>query len=178
MPGKKGPRMSTVNAVPSIAPEEVVRQLRALREQIPNFVLLSREEARSLDRAAAVDVALVHASINAIAASTPLQTALERDADTLRSESELTGRWSQVVDEMEAFRLGVAGSIKVRRHRLGATALKAYQVSVQLARYKENANLLPHIDAMKRAARFSKRRAAQSQPAPVPSPAPAQVKQQ
>ena len=145
--------------VSTITPEEVVRQLRALREQIPDFTLLSREDARALVRASTVDFGLVHASINAIAASAPLQNALGRDAESLRGETELLGRWSEVVDELEAFRLGVIGSIRVRRHRLGGTAFQTVQVSRQLVRYRENANLLPHIDAMARAAKAAKRRA-------------------
>jgi hypothetical protein len=84
----------------------------------------------------------------------------------------------QVIDEIDAFRLGVSGSITVRRHRVGSTAPKTYQVSQQLTRYKENANLLPHIDAMKRAAKFPKRRPqAPTDPAPAPSSAPVVTKQ-
>lgn len=164
--------MSTINDTPMnpVTPEEVVRQLRALREQIPDFTLQSPDDVRTLVRAAAVNDALVHASIIAIAASPPLQNALGRDAESLRSENELLGRWSEVVDELEAIRLGVIGAIRVRRHRLGGTAFQTMGVSRQLVRYRENANLLPHIDAMKRASKVAKRRAKQPTPVPVPEP--------
>jgi len=162
---------NTKEAVTPITPEELVRQLRALREQVPDFTLMSNEDLRPLVRAAAVDIQLVHQSINAIAASTPLEQSLGRSAESLRLETELAGRWSQVIVEIDAFRLGVSGSILIRKHRVGSTALKAYQMSRQLARYKENANLLPHIDAMKRVAKFPAR-AAQPQPEPVLGPQP------
>jgi len=162
--------MSTVIPVTTVSPEEVVRQLRALRDQIPEFTLRTPADRQPLTRAANIGIGLVHASINAIAASPALQSALGRDAETLRSETELIGRWSEVIVELDALRLGLTGSLIVRRHRLGGTALKAYQVSVQLARYKENGVLLPHIDAMRQAANFPKRRPAQPQPDPQPKP--------
>src|SRR6185436_6949098 len=68
---KRHRTMSTITntAVSPITPEEVVRQLRALRELIPDFTLQSREEIRPLVSAASVDPELIHESINAIAAS-------------------------------------------------------------------------------------------------------------
>ena len=59
-----------------ITSEEVVRQIRVLREQIPDFTLMPPADTRSLVRAANVSVAFVHASINAIAALLALQSAL------------------------------------------------------------------------------------------------------
>jgi hypothetical protein len=63
---------------------------------------------------------------------------LGRDAEGLRQSLELTDRWSQVVVELDKLRHGVVGAMNVRRHRVGATALQAYQLSQQLARYREN----------------------------------------
>jgi hypothetical protein len=158
-------------AVTPITPEELVRQLRALREQVPDFTLMSPEELRPLVRTSTLDIQLVHQSINAIAASTPLEQSLGRSAESLRLETELAARWSQALVEIDAFRLGVSGAITIMRHRVGSAAFKAYQMSRQLARYKENANLLPHIDAMRRVAKFPTR-AAQPQPEPTPGPQP------
>jgi len=159
--------MSTLekNSVP-MSPEEVVQQLRALRDQIPDFVLMPPSVGKPLSRAASVTIEFVHAAINALAASLRLRSALGRDAEALRVETELTARWSQVVDELDALRLGIVGAMRVRRHRVGTVALRVYQVSRNLVLDKENADLLPHIDAMRRAAKFGKRRApAPSDPA-------------
>lgn len=142
----------------ALSAEEVVSQLRALREQIPDFILMPSSEIQPLARAGSVTVEFVHAAINALGASPALHAALGRDAEALRVETENTARWSQVVDELEALRLGVVGSMRVRRYRVGTAALRTYQVSRHLARDKENAALLPHIDAMRRAAKFGKRR--------------------
>ena len=159
--------MSTIPEVstPALTPEDAVQLLRALRTRIPDFTLLSVTDSQTLSRAAALDNRFVHEAINAIAASQALRDALGRNAEELRQSIELTDRWSQVVVELDALRVGVLGAMKVRRHRIGATALQAYQVSRQLARYRENATLLPHIDAMRRTAGFTR-----SRPAPPVAP--------
>jgi hypothetical protein len=149
-----------------VTPEEAVQIIRALRERIPVFTQLDTPEKRQLVPSANIGVGLVHASINAVAASPLLKGAVGREVEELRTETESIGRWSQVLDEDDALRRGIIGSILIRRHRLGAIALRVYNISQQLARYKENAELLPHIDAMKRAAGFGIRRNAKAQPAP------------
>ena len=167
--------MSNIPEVPisPINPEEAVQLLQALRTRVPDFALLSVADAQSLSRAAAVDIRFVHEAINAIAASPNLRDALGRDAEDLRQSLELTDRWSQVVVELDKLRNGVVGAMKVRRHRVGATALHAYQLSQQLARYRENATLLPHIDAMRRASRFIRPRPVPPViPPPVEAPVP------
>lgn len=162
---------SSIETPVRITPEEVVSQLRALREQIPDFTLQTPSASRPLVRAAAVGVNLIHESINAIAASPNLRNALGRGAAELRDEQDLIGRWSQVVVEIDSFRSGVVGSIRLRRHRLGGTALRAYKLSIHLTRYSENPVLLPHIEAMRRAVKAATRRPA-PQPEPEPEPRP------
>ena len=171
--------MSNLPDVPSVSltPEEAVQVLQAMRTRVPDFALLSIADSQALSPAAAVDIRFVHEAINAIAASPNLRDALGRNAEELRQSLELTDRWSQVVVELDKLRVGVLGSMKVRRHRVGGIALQVYQMSRQLARYRENATLLPHIDAMRRTARFTTRTRAATptstppevQPAPEPS---------
>ena len=164
--------MSTIPDVPNspLTPEEAVQILQAMRTRVPDFALLSVADAQSLARAAAVDIRFVHEAINAIAASPNLRDALGRTAEELRQSLELTDRWSQVVVELDKLRDGVLGAMRVRRHRIGGIALQAYQMSRQLARYRENATLLPHIDAMRRASRFVRSRPAAPEPTPEPTP--------
>lgn len=165
--------MSTIPDIPNapLTPEEAVQLLQAMRTRVPDFTLLSVADSQSLSRAAAVDLRFVHEAINAIAASANLRDALGRGAEELRQSLELTDRWSQVVVELDKLRDGVLGAIKVRRHRIGGIALQTYQVSRQLARYRENATLLPHIDAMRRASRFVRSRPALQEPPPEAAPA-------
>lgn len=133
--------------------------LRILRDRIPDYVQLPVRRSLSLTRAATISIEFVHAAINAIAASLSLRSALGLEAQELRLEAEVTARWSQVLDDIDALRRGVVGAIRSRRYRLGTMALRAYQLSRNLARDEQNAVLLPHLDAMKRAAKFGKHRA-------------------
>jgi hypothetical protein len=162
--------MSSVNIVPTLAltPEETVQQLRALRDLIPEFVVLSRGEPTRLSSAATLDPEFVHASISAASLASPLLATAGQTPEEMRVELELTLRWSAVVDEIDGLRAGIVGAIATRRHRLGLTALQIYQVSRQLARKKEYATLQPHIDAMKRTSRFAHRRTKEETPATPP----------
>jgi len=157
--------MTTIPDVPSLlTPEEVVHQIQALYARIPDFVLMAAGEAQYFSGSARVNDAFLHAAINAVAVTQELRDALGSDAELLRQEVELAARWSQVVDEVVKLRLGVTGAIRIRRHRVGGTALRVYQISRQLIRYDENKGLLPHLDAMRRAGQFTKRRVTAPKP--------------
>lgn len=149
---------SSIIPVSPVQPEEIVRQLRAIRDQIPDFTQIPAPETRSLARAATIDGDFIQASINAVGASDALRNALGRSAEELRQDTEFTARWGSVVDELQALLAGVRSAVRVRRHRIGVTALQAYQVSRQLARQKEHADLLPHIDSMRRRNKFGRKR--------------------
>jgi len=150
-----------------VTPEEIVRQLRAVRDQIPEFEQLPSTDTASLRRVANIDPDFVQASISALGASESLQTALGRTADELRLEHETAGRWASVEDELNAMLKGVSTGITVRRHRAGLTALQTYNMSRQLVRQREHAGLLPHVDHMKRLNKFGRRR---SKAVPEPPP--------
>lgn len=149
-------------------PQEAVQYLRVMRDRLPDFKLLDVQEKRTLARAANIGISLVASATNVIDASEPVRNAFGREAEALRGETESILRWAQVLEEVDALRNGITGGLTVRRHRIGGVALRVYQVCRQLVRYKENEDLLPHIDAMKRAAGFGQRRAAE--PAPASSP--------
>ena len=158
-------------------PEDVVQQLRALRAQIPDFVQLSRAEVVLLTRSASVDNRFVQTAINAVSASEALRSALGKSAEDLRQDAEFTTRWGAVAEELQAMLDGVQSALMVRRHRLGLTALQAYNIGRQLVRQKEHADLLPHVAAMKRRNKFGRRRTKpieepQLQPEPSPGPQP------
>ena len=152
--------MSTIPDVPTpvLSPEEFAQRVRDLSALVPHFIVMSAPAAQTLSASATVSDVVMHAAINALAASPDLRNALGRDAETLRHEVELAARWSEVIDELDKMRRGVVGAIRIRRHRVGATALRVYQIARQFVRYDEKAELQPHIDAMKRAMKQSKRR--------------------
>jgi hypothetical protein len=151
-----------------LTPEQIVEQLRILRQHIPDFGPLSPADALSRRRAANVHVELVKGAINSVGASAFLEGAIGKDADALRAENADESRWSAVEDELATMHKGVASANLSRRYRLGITALQTYAIARQLVRQDEHADLLPHVEAMKRASKFGRRRRVQ-----VPEQAPA-----
>jgi hypothetical protein len=167
----KGAAVAPTDPVP-ISPDSLIAQLRALRDQIPGYQHLPVLDAKSLRRAAHVDVDFMQASFNAIGASDIVQKAAQQSADDLRQELDVAGRWTQAADELRSMLQGVEGANLDRRYRLGLTALQVYSISRQLVRKKENSSLLPHVAEMKRLNKFGRTRKKAATPAPQPAPAP------
>lgn len=156
-----------------ITPEELVAQLRAYRERIPNYGQLTIAEAQKRRKAASLKQGFVVASINAAGASETVQTALGQTPAAMQEQQAEIVRWAAVEDELRAMLKGVMAANLVRRHQLGTTALQTYSISRNLVRQPEHADLLPHVQEM---TRLSKRKKADKKPAPTPAdPAPQQT---
>ncbi|HYK04789.1 MAG TPA: hypothetical protein VE974_23755 [Thermoanaerobaculia bacterium] len=167
------PAAVTLDGSQPLTPEQIVEQLRLLRQHIPDFGPLSPADALARRRAATVHVELVKGAINSVGASQFLEGAIGKDADTLRVEEADEKRWSAVEDELATMHKGVAAANLSRRYRLGITALQTYAIARQLVRQEAHAGLLPHVESMKRASKFGKRRRAQTPEQPDTAPAPA-----
>ena len=161
---------------PAITPEEMVIQLRALREQIPSYVQLSVPEALALRTVASLHPDFAQAAINAVGASPRVEATVGQTAEELQADAEAAARWSKVEDELRAMLQGVTSANLTRRHRLGQAVLLTYVVSKKLVLLPEHANLLPHLANMRRANRLGRNRKSLPQtpapapPAPVPTP--------
>jgi len=158
-------------------PEDVVAQLRAIRQTIPDYGQVPVATRKAMRAASAVSVHFVNASINAIGASSIVQTTVGRTPEDLLRESNDVARWSAVEDELCAMLKGVAATNLARRHRLGLTALQTYGVTRQLARKPENADLLPHLSIMQSLNRFGRKKKTSDQN-PSPNPVPAKTTQE
>ncbi|MEA2463084.1 MAG: hypothetical protein QOJ98_831 [Acidobacteriota bacterium] len=168
------PAAVTLEGSQPLTPEQIVEQLRILRQHIPDFGPLTPADALARRRAATVHVELVKGAINSVGASPFLEGAIGKDADTLRAEDADEKRWSAVEDELATMHKGVAAANLSRRYRLGITALQTYAIARQLVRREEHADLLPHVEAMKRASKFGRRRRLQTPELPAgPAPVPA-----
>lgn len=143
---------------PQLTPEQVIEQLHALREQIPAFAQLSRTDLKQMRREASVNVDFSRASIGAVGASGIVQSAIGNTPDELHQAEDELSRWLAVEAEFRSVLRGLSAANVVRRHRIGRAALKTYNLSRQLAREEANADLLPHVEAMSRIKRFSRRR--------------------
>lgn len=168
------PAVVAADGTVPLTPEQILEQLRILRQHIPDYGPLARPDSQARIRAAHVHADLVTAATNSIGASRYLEAAIGKGAEDLRDEQTDVSRWSAVEHELQKMYKGVAAANLSRRYRLGITSLQAYSIARQLVRQSEHAELLPHVEAMRRANRFGRRRRAPvpdepSEPAPTQS---------
>ena len=156
----------------AMTPDVMVAQLRAMREHVPEYTQLAIPDARAIRRVAHVNQELVQAAINSLGASDGVQSLLGVTASEVQHETEDAARWTAVEDELRAMLSGVAAANLIRRHRIGLVTLQTYNICSQLVRKKEHANLMPHVETMKRLNKFGRKRVkTPTQPEPQPAPA-------
>jgi len=166
------PNAATDPSPTPITPEDLVVQLRAFRDRIPQYGQLPTAQRVNKRRAANLKTTFVIAAINAVGASGTVQTAVGQTPEELVQQQSDVVRWAAVEDELRAMLKGVASANLIRRHRLGVAALQSYSISRNLVRSPEHADLLPHVDEMKRLSKHVPRRNSDPQPTPVPQTSP------
>jgi hypothetical protein len=154
----------------TVDPMTLIAELRAMREKIPEYTQLPLPERQSIRVVAATNPEFVRASINSVAESPNVQQAIGRTPEELRQEAAEVQGWSDLEAELRVLLDGVAASNLVRRNRIGETALAAYAITRRLARQKQHANLLPHVETMKRLNKFGAKRGKSSNATPIPAP--------
>jgi hypothetical protein len=170
--------INTDSPKPTLDPETVVSQLRAMRAQIGEVTPLSAAERKLLRNRARTTNPILQASINVIGAHDVVAQAVKQPADAVRRLDDEANRWTAVEDELRTMLQGVVGANLVRRERLALITAQAYKIGTELARDPDNAVLLPHVQEIKRLRRRTGRRkktagAPPSTPAPTtPAPAP------
>ncbi len=160
---------------PAVSPQTLVAQLRAMRGMIPDYTQLPLKDRKSLQAIAAANPAFVQASINGVGASDNVQQAIGQTPEELRQDTADAQSWTAVEDEARALLNGIVAANLVRRHRIGQTALTVYAIATRLSRQKQHADLLPHVETMKRLNRFGVHKRAAKPAGPVPTPAPTPV---
>lgn len=158
---------------PMLTPEQVVEQLRLMRQQLPDFVQLSSpREVQQLRRLARVSADFTREGIGAVGASAVVQEAIGNTAEDLHQAEDEIARWAVAESELRSLLRGITAANLIRRHRVGLAVLQAYNVSRQLVRQDDHAQLRPHVERMSRVRKFGRRR---SKPAGDPAPQPAPV---
>src|ERR1700682_2380158 len=162
--------------VPQTGPDAVVAQLRLAQQLIPDFAQLPVTTRRQALAVANLDPKFVQATISGVGASPLVQQILGRTPDELRLDTEDAAHWLVVENELSVMLKGVIASNLLRRQRIGQTALQTYAVARRLARQPEHAGLLGHVETMKEASKFRRKKKAvapaPSTPKPTPAPAP------
>jgi len=159
---------------PTLTPEVVVEQLRAMRAGIGEVSPLTAEQRKILRNRANTTNPVLQASINVIGALDNVSQALGQPAADVRQLHEEANRWTAVEDELRAMLNGITGANLIRRRRVALIAAQAYTIGVQLARDPAHAVLVPHVQEIQRLKRSTRRKktaqAPDSPPSPVPKP--------
>jgi hypothetical protein len=159
----------------TFTPDAMVAQLRAMRQQIPNFSQLTPTQSRQLIAAGRVPTDMIIAASNAIGDSDVIAAAAGATVDQVRQQSADAHAWSALEEELAVTLRGVIAANRIRRHTLGTIALQTYAFTQTLVRRPEYAHLLPHRDALRRANRFGKPRRSDAPSPETPPPAPPQT---
>lgn len=139
-------------SVHSDAAQARVQEIRAMRQQIPNFVIpTDKSERRKLSRAASVPSAFVERTAVAVKNSPLLVRGGATDPERARDLMSYAEAYAPVADELEALAAFIRHSVTTAKNRAGSDALTTFALANRLARRPENAELLPHVDDMRRA---------------------------
>jgi hypothetical protein len=157
---------------PTLTPEAVVDQLRAMRAQIGEVTPLTTAQRRTLRNRANTSNPILQASINVIGALDNVSQAIGQPAGDVRQMDGEANRWTAVEDELRAMLNGVAGANLIRRQRIALIAAQAFSIGSQLARDPAHAVLVPHVQEVKRLKSFKRRKKVAQAPDSQPSPAP------
>ncbi|HEX7137713.1 MAG TPA: hypothetical protein VF219_07700 [Vicinamibacterales bacterium] len=149
---------------PTLTPEAVVEQLRAIRSQIGEATPISPAQREAMRYIAKLAPEIIQSSVNMIDFSTPVQQALSRPSADVRDLQDANGRWSAVEDELNSLLKAVSGTNFARRHQLALISAQAYSIGTQLVRDPANAALMPHVREIKRLRALARGRK------PVPAP--------
>jgi len=156
---------------PSLTPESIVEQLRAISSQVPEAVPLTPDQRNTVRNHArtAKNGEILQTTISMVGTTDVISNAVGHDADGVRQLCDNSNRWAVVEDELRSLLNGVSSANLVRRQQLAAIADTAYGVGLQLVRNPEHAALVPHVLEIKRLRSISRRK----KPATTPqTPAP------
>jgi hypothetical protein len=148
----------------------LLADIRALYAKMPRLVAEGPEEAQKLASAASVPDAFMESAGAAVDRSKRLEGAVAMDAATLRDTYGFALTYDAVVTEAYAFARAVEHTLRVQRATAGISALDIYAVAQRLAKRKNGAEFVPHVEDMRRKLkRGGRKRKTTSEPAPVPA---------
>ena len=153
-----------------LTPEQIIEQLRVMRQQIPNFVQLpnNRETDAMRRLARAISLEFAHEATNAVGVSPVVEGAVGNTAEGMYRDKDIAGRWAAAENEMRSVLRGLSSTNLVMRQRLCRDALQAFNISRELVKQPEHAHLLSHVEAMRRLKRPRRRVKPEAGPAPKP----------
>jgi hypothetical protein len=148
----------------------LIEKIRALRAEIPRLTLiLAQDDGRRLSARNSVPDSVIESASVAVQTSPRLENVAGMDATTLRDSYGFAISYDAVVMELESLTRTVAHSIRLERAQAAAAALDVYAVARRLSRQKDGAELLPHVEDMRKKLNKGRTRKSNSNPDPAPA---------
>src|SRR5258706_11618902 len=134
----------------ALTPEVAVEQLKALVAQIPEIPQLTPQQRELVRRGGYLPLEQLQAAINVVGASELIAQAVDLPVEEVRQLLGDMNRWEALANEMKGAYKAINDANLVRRQRATLIAIQAYGVAQQLAKSPKNADIVPHIEGMKR----------------------------
>lgn len=145
---------------PMLTPDDAIEQIRAFRARIPTVSMLTEEQRKLLRNRAQTDEAIVQSSLNTIAVSHVVSTAVGQPIERVRELQREAILWKAVESEARNLLAGLAGANALRRDWLAVLGVNAYAIATQAARVPENEVLVSHVEEIRRLKKLARRKKA------------------
>jgi hypothetical protein len=133
-----------------ITATEFIDEVRALMQRLPEVAPLSSAERKTLHNAARVPDEEVQAAINVVGASEKVAQTLGKSAGEVRQVVRDANEWSAAESELRGALRIVTDANLARRQRAAVIATQTYGIARQLIRDPANAELVTHVEELKR----------------------------
>ena len=147
-----------------LTPEVAIQQIRAFRAQIPAVAMLTEEQRKLLRNRSQTDEAIVQSSLNVIAVSEVVSTAVGQPIERVRRLQQEAILWRAAESEARNLVAGLAGANKLRRDQLALLGVHAYAIATQAARVPENEVLVSHVEEIRRLKKIARRKKSAAAP--------------
>lgn len=142
-----------------------IDQIRALRAAIPRFQPERPRDAKKLAIRASVDQEFIEAAGAAMQASDLLDGSSPTTAEALRDAIAFALAYQAALTESKLFVRALTHTLRAAMAVAGGHALNVYSLAQRLAKEENGAELVPHVENMRRKLKVGRRKAT-SQPAP------------
>jgi hypothetical protein len=141
-----------------LAPEVIVEQLKALREQIEEVAPMAADRRRILRDGVRMSDEIMKKLFSTIGASETLAQSVGWPAEDVRALYDKANRWKQVEYELASLLNGVHGANLIRQNQLRVIATRAYMIAKQLAKDPVHSMLLPFLEEIQRLKSYTRRK--------------------
>ena len=143
--------MSKTRRSALLTPEQLLAQLRALHEEIPDFAIVTDPELRKIRRAGYdLDVDIAREAAGMVRVSPFLQKTAGVTPETLLQAEDEAARWETAEAELREVLRGLTTANAIRRRRIAETVARVCEIGRVLVLKEEHVDLVPHVETVQR----------------------------